>query len=46
MAMASNYNTRPRPPEVLVIGAGQAIEVRAREPIASLYALEKRLPGA
>jgi diaminopimelate decarboxylase len=46
MAMASNYNTRPRPPEVLVVDAGQAIEVRSREPIASLYALEKRLPGA
>jgi diaminopimelate decarboxylase len=43
MAMASNYNTRPRPPEVLV-DAGRAIEVRAREPIESLYALEKRLP--
>jgi diaminopimelate decarboxylase len=45
MAMASNYNTRPRPPEVLVLEDGQAIEVRSREPIASLYALEKRLPG-
>jgi diaminopimelate decarboxylase len=43
MAMASNYNTRARPPEVL-IDAGQAIEVRAREPIESLYALETRLP--
>ena len=44
MAMASNYNTRPRPPEVLVDG-GALVEVRAREPLASLYALEKRLPG-
>jgi diaminopimelate decarboxylase len=45
MAMASNYNTRPRPPEILVDG-GDALEVRAREPLESLYALEKRLPGA
>jgi diaminopimelate decarboxylase len=45
MAMASNYNSRPRPAEVLVDGA-QAFEVRSREPIASLHALEKRLPGA
>jgi diaminopimelate decarboxylase len=44
MAMASNYNTRARPPEVLVDGA-EALEVRSREPIASLFALEKRLPG-
>jgi diaminopimelate decarboxylase len=44
MAMASNYNTRPRPPEVLV-DRGEAHVVRSREPIASLFALEKRLPG-
>jgi diaminopimelate decarboxylase len=42
MAMASNYNSRPRPAEVLV-DRGRAIEVRARETIASLFALEKRL---
>jgi diaminopimelate decarboxylase len=42
MAMASNYNSRPRPAEVLV-DRGRAIEVRARETIASLYSLEKRL---
>jgi diaminopimelate decarboxylase len=42
MAMASNYNSRPRPPEVLV-DAGVAREVRAREPLESLFALEKRL---
>jgi len=42
MAMASNYNSRPRPPEVLV-DAGEAREVRAREPVESLFALEKRL---
>lgn len=40
--MASNYNTRLRPPEVLVDG-GQAFEVRRRETIADLLALEKRL---
>jgi diaminopimelate decarboxylase len=45
MAMASNYNSRPRPPEVL-IDAGRALEARARESVESLYALEKRLPGA
>jgi diaminopimelate decarboxylase len=45
MAMSSNYNTRPRPAEVMVDGES-AHEVRAREPIASLFALEKRLPGA
>ncbi len=42
MAMASNYNSRPRPSEVL-IDRGDLREVRARETIASLFALEKRL---
>ena len=42
MAMASNYNSRPRPCEVLV-DAGDAIEVRARESVESLFALESRL---
>lgn len=45
MAMASNYNSRPRPPEVIV-DRGEIVEARARESVASLYALEKRLPGA
>ena len=45
MVMASNYNTRPRPCEIL-IDRGQAREVRARETVDSLFALEKRLPGA
>ena len=45
MTMASNYNSRPRPPEILV-DRGAAIEVRARESVASLFALETRLPGA
>ena len=42
MAMASNYNSRPRPAEVLVDG-GAARLVRSRETVASLYALERRL---
>jgi diaminopimelate decarboxylase len=43
MAMASNYNSRPRPCEVLV-DAGAAVEIRARERVESLFALERRLP--
>jgi diaminopimelate decarboxylase len=42
MAMASNYNSRPRPCEVL-IDSGRALEVRERERVESLFALEKRL---
>ncbi len=42
MAMASNYNARPRPCEVMV-DRGRAIEIRARETHASLHALERRL---
>jgi len=42
MAMASNYNSRPRPAEVLVDGRAAHL-VRERESAASLYALEKRL---
>jgi diaminopimelate decarboxylase len=42
MAMASNYNSRPRPCEVLV-DAGRAIEIRARESVTSLFALERTL---
>ena len=45
MAMASNYNSRPRPAEVL-IDRGEAVEVRARESVDSLFVLEKRLPRA
>jgi len=45
MAMASNYNARPRPPEVLV-DAGEAREVRARETVDALFALEKRADGS
>ncbi len=45
MAMSSNYNSRPRPCEVLV-DRGTAIEVRARETAEALFALERRLPEA
>jgi diaminopimelate decarboxylase len=41
MAMASNYNSRPRPAEVM-IDAGHVVEVRARESVDALFALEKR----
>jgi diaminopimelate decarboxylase len=43
MSMASNYNARPRPAEVLVDGA-QAHIVRRRETIADLTAGESLLP--
>ncbi len=43
MAMASNYNTRPRACEVLVDGARMHV-VRERESTESLFALERRLP--
>jgi diaminopimelate decarboxylase len=42
MAMASNYNSRPRPPEVLVDGE-RALDIRARESLASLFAGERTL---
>ncbi|HZZ93522.1 MAG TPA: diaminopimelate decarboxylase [Usitatibacter sp.] len=45
MAMASNYNSRPRPAEVVVDGA-LAHLARERESVESLHALEKRLPAA
>ena len=45
MSMASNYNSRPLPAEVLVDG-GRALEVRSRESVESLFALEKRLDDA
>lgn len=43
MTMSSNYNTRPRAAEVMVDGS-ELIEIRAREPLTSLYALERPLP--
>ena len=42
MAMSSNYNTRPRAPEVIVDGKVTHL-VRERETVESLYALERRL---
>jgi diaminopimelate decarboxylase len=45
MSMASNYNSRPRPAEVVVDG-DRALEVRARESVDSLFELEKRLDAA
>ena len=42
MVMSSNYNTRPRPAEVLVEG-GAARLVRARETLAALFAAERDL---
>jgi diaminopimelate decarboxylase len=41
--MSSNYNTRPRAPEVMVDG-GAAHLVREREEIPALFAAERRLP--
>lgn len=41
--MGSNYNTRPRPPEVMVDG-GRFHVVRRRETVAELLALETTLP--
>ena len=43
MAMASNYNTRPRAAEIMVDGT-QVHLIRARESIEQLYAGEKLLP--
>jgi len=43
MVMSSNYNSRPRPAEVLVSG-GEAHLVRSRESVEQLFALE-RIPG-
>ena len=40
MTMSSNYNTRPRAPEVMVAGA-EAHLVRRRETAAELFALER-----
>ena len=42
--MASNYNTRPKPAEIMVDGKN-AYVIRARENIADLFASEKVLPN-
>jgi diaminopimelate decarboxylase len=43
MSMSSNYNTRPRAAEVMIDGETIHL-VREREPIATLFAGEQRLP--
>ena len=43
MSMSSNYNSRPRAPEVLVLGKEMHL-VRRREQVQELFALE-RIPG-
>ena len=43
MTMSSNYNSRPRPPEVMVDGARTWL-VRERESTESLFASERLLP--
>jgi len=43
MVMSSNYNSRPRPPEVMVDGAKSWL-VRERERAESLFASERLLP--
>ena len=43
MSMASNYNTRPRPAEVMVDG-GTAHVIREREQAAQIFAAERLLP--
>lgn len=43
MSMASNYNTRGRAAEVMVVG-GQAWLVRPREEVMALFATERLLP--
>ena len=43
MAMSSNYNSRPRPPEIMVDGARPWL-VRERESTESLFASERLLP--
>ena len=43
MVMSSNYNTRPRPAEVMVSGASASL-VRERETVDQLFAAERPLP--
>jgi len=43
MVMSSNYNTRPRPSEVLVSGSSAAL-IRERETVDQLFAAERLLP--
>jgi diaminopimelate decarboxylase len=43
MAMSSNYNTRPRAAEVMIV-AGRPVLVRSRERAQDLFSAEVRLP--
>jgi diaminopimelate decarboxylase len=43
MVMSSNYNTRPRPAEVMVYGADATL-IRERETVQQLFAAERLLP--
>jgi diaminopimelate decarboxylase len=43
MVMSSNYNTRPRPAEVMVSGRGASL-IRERETVDQLFAAERLLP--
>ena len=43
MVMSSNYNTRPRPAEVMVTGVSAAL-IRERETVNQLFANERLLP--
>ncbi|MSQ73274.1 MAG: diaminopimelate decarboxylase [Betaproteobacteria bacterium] len=43
MSMSSNYNSRPRAPEIMVDGESTEL-IRPRETIESLFALERILP--
>ena len=43
MVMSSNYNTRPRPAEVMVTGATASL-IRERETVNQLFAAERLLP--
>ncbi len=44
MTMASNYNTRPRAAEVMIVD-GRAVLIRARETLDDLLRAERLLPG-
>jgi diaminopimelate decarboxylase len=44
MAMASNYNTRPRAAEVMIVD-GQPVLIRRRERVADLLTVEVPLPA-
>jgi diaminopimelate decarboxylase len=43
MAMASNYNTRPRAAELMIVD-GEAVLIRPREQVPDLFAAERLLP--